>query len=193
MLFRVLVVLALLAYPFAVYLGLERLGPKPFALVLGLLVALRLFIVGRHTRGRLAVILLILLAGYVGAVWVSGDARFLKAYPVLVNAGLFLVFAGSLHRPPTVIERGLVLAGQEVPARASSYLWWVTFGWSVFFVVNGLIAAWTAWAAPLGVWTLYNGVLAYVLIAALFGIEYCIRIIYRRRVAPGREHDSQGR
>jgi uncharacterized membrane protein len=64
----------------------------------------------------------------------------------------------------------------------------VTLAWCGFFLVNGTIAAWTALAAPLAWWTLYNGLLSYLLIAALFGAEWVARGVYRRRVA-GDAHD----
>ena len=123
------------------------------------------------------------VAFFVAAVWFSADERLLKSYPVLINAALLAVFAGSLLRPPTVIERGLRLAGQPVPPEAPPYLWWVTLAWCMFFLVNGAIAAWTALAAPLAWWTLYNGLLSYLLIGLLFSVELVTRRIYRHRVA----------
>ena len=82
-----------------------------------------------------------------------------------------------------MIERGLRLAGQDVPPEAPPYLWWVTLVWCGFFVVNGAIAAWTALAAPLSWWTVYNGLVSYGLMAVLFGAEWLARGVYRRRHA----------
>ncbi len=189
---RALTVVLLATYPFIVYFGLEHLGPAALASLLGGLLLLRFaaFQHGSSGAGHNGVLILAAMGVtvFVLAVWLSADDRLLKSYPVLVNAALFILFAGSLLRPPTVIERGLRLAGRAVPPEAPPYLWWVTLAWCGFFLVNGTIAAWTAVAAPLAWWTLYNGLLSYLLIAALFGAELITRRIYRRRVAGG-AHD----
>ena len=178
---RALIVLLLLAYPFGVYVGLERLGPAVLGGLLATLFLLRLWIVG--TRGRQWGLAIALALAFVAALTLTRNDTLLKFYPVLLNAGLFVLFAASLVRPPTVIERGLRLAGQDVPPEAPPYLWWVTLVWCGFFVVNGAIAAWTALAAPLSWWTVYNGLVSYGLMAVLFGAEWLARGVYRRRHA----------
>lgn len=178
---RALIILLLLAYPFGVYAGLERLGPAVLGAVLAALLLVRSWILG--TRGlRLALVAALALA-FAAALALTRDETLLKFYPVFLNAGLLLLFASSLFRPPTVIERGLRLAGRDVPPEAPPYLWWVTLAWCGFFVVNGAIAAWTALAAPLSWWTLYNGLISYGLVAVLFGAEWVTRGIYRRHHA----------
>ncbi len=178
---RALIVLLLLAYPFGVYVGLERLGPAVLGGLLATLFLLRLWIVG--TRGRTWGLAIALALAFVAALTLTRNDTLLKFYPVLLNAGLFALFTASLVRPPTVIERGLRLAGQDVPPEAPPYLWWVTLVWCGFFMVNGAIAAWTALAAPLSWWTLYNGLVSYGLMAVLFGAEWLARGVYRRRHA----------
>ncbi len=178
---RALIVLLLLAYPFGVYVGLERLGPAVLGAVLALLFLVRLWLVG--TRGSRLGLAAALAAAFVATLALTRNDTLLKFYPVLLNAGLFALFAASLARPPTVIERGLRLAGQDVPPEAPPYLWWVTLVWCGFFIVNGAIAAWTALAAPLSWWTLYNGLVSYGLMAVLFGAEWLARGVYRRRHA----------
>jgi uncharacterized membrane protein len=178
---RALIILVFLAYPFGVYVGLERLGPALLGAVLAVLLLVRLRILG--TRGLRLGLATTLALAFVAVLALTHDETLLKLYPALMNAGLFVLFAASLLRPPTVIERGLRLAGQDVPPEAPPYLWWVTLVWCVFFLVNGAIAAWTALAAPLSWWTLYNGLIAYVLMALLFGIEWLARGVYRRRHA----------
>lgn len=174
--------LVLAAYPFLVYLGLQRLGPLALAGLLGLLLLLRLHYTGQLRAGARGVAIIAAIAVFVGAVGLSGDPRWLKSYPVLISLVLLVAFAASLVRPPTLIERGLRAAGREVPPEAGPYLKWVTFAWCVFFAFNATVAGWTAVAAPLETWAWYNGFLSYVLIACLFAVEWCIRGIYRRRV-----------
>jgi uncharacterized membrane protein len=186
---RALIILLLLAYPFGVYAGLERLGPAILGAVLAALLLVRLWVLG--TRGLRLGLATALALTFVATLALTRDETLLKFYPVILNAGLFVLFAISLLRPPTVIERGLRLAGRDVPPEAPPYLWWVTLTWCGFFVINGAIAAWTALAAPLSWWTLYNGLISYGLMAVLFGAEWVARGVYRRRHAR-RQVRSQG-
>lgn len=192
---RSLSILALLAYPFAVYFGLERFGPTVLAIALGILLLLRLAAGGqlgapghapfKPSLKTLGLVLMVAL--FITAAVASGDDRVLKAYPVLINLGLLVLFALSLVYPPTVPERGMRLAGQAVPEEARSYLWWVTLAWCGFFLCNGLVAAWTALFAPLAYWTVYNGLLSYLLIGVFFAAEYGVRTLVKRRHARGQD------
>jgi uncharacterized membrane protein len=105
----------------------------------------------------------------------------LKLYPVLVNLGMLAVFGYSLYAPPSVIERMARLSDPALPAYAVAYTRRVTQVWCGFFVINGTLAMVTAIWASAAVWSLYNGVLAYVLMGCLFAGEYLVRIVVRRR------------
>ncbi|MEM9171480.1 MAG: hypothetical protein AAGA84_02120 [Pseudomonadota bacterium] len=178
-----LLVIALLAYPLAVYYGVRELGVVTFGITLALLVLARLWLTGAlATRARQLIACGIAVA-FIAALLLHGDLRWLTLYPVVINAVLLVVFAASLHSPPTVIERGLRALRQPVPDEAVAYLWWVTLVWCGFFIVNGAIAAWSAFAAPLKVWALYNGVISYALIGVLLVGEMIVRVFYKRAVA----------
>jgi 3-hydroxymyristoyl/3-hydroxydecanoyl-(acyl carrier protein) dehydratase len=56
----------------------------------------------------------------------------------------------------------------------------VTLVWTVFFLLNGLLALALALGGDLKAWTLYNGFLAYILMGALFAGEF----LYRRHRFP---------
>ena len=103
------------------------------------------------------------------------DRRFLLAMPVLVNAILLVGFAGSLFSETTLIERFARMQVDDLTREEVEYCRHVTGTWSVFFVVNGSIAALLALFAPLSWWALYTGLLAYVLIGVLGASEYVIR------------------
>ena len=59
----------------------------------------------------------------------------------------------------------------------------VTQAWCLFFALNGVVALATALAASDEVWMLYNGLVAYGLIGAMFAGEWLIRRHVRRRWA----------
>ena len=168
----VVAAVATMAYPFAVWLWLARFEPRWLALGLLALVLLR---VGAMRSRRTALIAGLGAGALVVVTWLQNDALPLKLYPVIVNATLLAVFAASLVRPPTVIERLARLSDPKLPPEAIPYVTRVTRVWCAFFVVNGAIALWTALAASDAAWALYNGAIAYVLIGALLLGERLVR------------------
>jgi uncharacterized membrane protein len=118
----------------------------------------------------------------LAALAVSSNALLpLKLYPVLVNAVMLSVFAYTLVSPPSMIERFARLREPDLPSQAIAYTRRVTQVWCVFFVVNGAISLVTAlWSSP-AVWSLYNGVIAYLLMGLLLGGEYLVRLRFKRR------------
>jgi uncharacterized membrane protein len=57
----------------------------------------------------------------------------------------------------------------------------VTQVWCGFFIVNGVIALFTALFASSALWWFYNGFLAYIFIGLLFAGEYFVRQQAKRR------------
>ena len=96
---------------------------------------------------------------------------------------MFGLFAMSLWRGPSVVERLARLREPDFPPAAVVYTRRVTQVWCGFFVVNGLIAVATALWASTAVWTLYNGLLSYVAMGVLMGAEWLVRRRVRGRIA----------
>jgi uncharacterized membrane protein len=180
----VVVLLATLAYPLAVYLGFGRIEPFWLGLVLLALMLVRAW-AARDAVWLLAGVGAALLAvlGMAANSWLP-----LKLYPVAVNAVLLLVFAASVLRPPTVIERIARLAEPALPPAGVAYTRKVTLVWCAFFVINGGAALFTALWASNETWVLYNGLIAYVLMGALFAIEWLVRRRVKARTAAGSKY-----
>lgn len=172
-----------LLYPLGVYAALGHVAAHWVA---GALVLLAL---ARAVSTRQGFWYLVALGAGVLALasWWQGDARAVKLYPVLVNAVLLTVFGWSLWRPPSVVERLARLQQPDLPAAAVGYTAKVTALWCVFFVLNGSVAAYTAWYASDATWALYNGLLAYGAMGVLMGGEWLVRqrVQRRHRQAPG--------
>ena len=178
---RLLVALALIAFPFAVYFLADRVSPFVLVLTFAALALLRIAVVGNLSRRWLALAGLGVAAFAALAVG-AGDLSVLKLYPVLINAAGAGFFLYTLRVQPCAIERLVRLTGGEVDEAGKRYVWWVTVLWAAFFIINGAVALWTATLGSTEIWALYNGALSYVAIAALFGAEYLFRIWYRSRV-----------
>jgi uncharacterized membrane protein len=168
-----------LIYPLAVWLGQGQIEPRFLAglLVLAGLTRVHMLKISRVGHWWLGGTLLL----FILAVW-SNILLPLKLYPVLVNGVLFSVFAYSLVSPPSMIERFARIREPNLPVRAISYTRRVTQVWCIFFFANGAIALVTAlWASP-ATWTLYNGLIAYVMMGLLFAGEYVVRWHFKRQL-----------
>lgn len=160
-----------LLYPLAVYAGLERFEPRWLALMLFALAFARASV----NRERMWLAAALGSAVLVVAAFVANSALPLKLYPVLVNAGMLTVFATSLRFPPCVVERMARLSNPNLDQDGVAYARKVTWIWCGFFVFNGAVALTTALYANDATWALYNGLIAYVLMALLFAGEWLLR------------------
>lgn len=168
-----------LAYPVVVYLALGHLSPRWIALLLVVLALARAWV----TRESFWLAAAALAAVLAGASALGDQWGPLKLYPALVNLVMFGLFAMSLWRGPSVVERLARLRETNFPPAAIAYTRRVTQVWCGFFVVNGLIAVATALWASAAIWALYNGLLSYVAMGALMGGEWLVRRRVRARIA----------
>jgi uncharacterized membrane protein len=180
------VVVALAAYPLLVYVSIGRFGAGGVAALLAAVCLARLVVVRlrRAPSFGSAYLTIVCIGGVLlaaASLWLDGGDAFLY-YPVLVNAALLVVFAASLASPPSVIERIARLREPDLKPAAVVYTRRVTIAWTVFFVLNGAAALYTARFTTLETWALYNGLIAYVLIGALFAVESAIRSALRARL-----------
>ena len=166
-------------YPLGVYLALGHIAPQWLALLLALLAACRALLTRQHFWWVVA-----LGAGALSMLsWLQGSTLAVKLYPVMVSLVLLGVFAYSLWRPPTVVERLARLREPDLPPQAVRHTRQVTKVWCVFFVLNAAVAWATAYWGSDAVWTLYNGLLSYVLMGLLMAGEWCVRQYVRRKHA----------
>ncbi|MGI9293637.1 MAG: hypothetical protein ACR2PS_06605 [Pseudomonadales bacterium] len=171
---RAAAVILIAAYPLLVYFGLQIFTPRLLVIVLLLMAGLRWL----AWDGDRKVFLMYWLAAIflvVVATLVTGSNIGLLFYPLLVNLILLTFFAISLYKPPTVIETiARKQHGGELPDLAIEYARKVTIVWCVFFMLNGAVSVWSVFHSH-EVWLLYNGLIAYLLIALLMGAEYLVR------------------
>ncbi|KFI08180.1 membrane protein [Massilia sp. BSC265] len=177
MFWNVLAAALTLAYPLAIWLGQDSVEPRWLAGLLLLAAATRVPMMrgssaARWTAGGALVLVALAVA--------SNAVLPLKLYPVLVNGALLAVFGASLVSGMPVAERLARLREPVLPPEGVAYTRRVTLAWCVFFVLNGALALGTALFATDAVWSLYNGVIAYILMALMFGGEYLLRMRFKR-------------
>jgi len=172
-----------LAYPFLVYFGLRVLPPGVVALLLVALLALRItFKSAQRRRDNLP---FVVAAAIVLLVVVRFPLVGLKVYPIVLSLTFAAVFGYSLLSPPTIIERIARLRQPDLPVVANSYLRKVTIAWLIFFLANAAISTVTAAIGSMKLWTLYNGLLSYLVMGALFAGEFLIRQRVHERLIRG--------
>lgn len=140
--------------------------------LLCVLLALR-WVTGNAPGERKVLIFSIIALLVIILCW--GQALGLKFYPVVMNLGFLVLFAGSLFSRMTVVERLARIKEPDLSDAGVAYTRKVTWVWSLFFIINGGIAAITAVFFSDEVWLFYNGFLAYLLIGLLAASEWIVR------------------
>ena len=171
-LLKAVVIILTIGYPFMVYWGLQHYSAVKLLPLLVILLALR-WLAGNRPGERRILLAIIATVLIVGFTW--GHQIGLKFYPALVNLGLLVLFAGSLLSPPSFVERLARLREPELSTAGVVYTRRVTLAWSIFFFINGCLAAATALWASDETWLLYNGFIAYLLIGTLAAGEWLLR------------------
>ena len=188
-------------YPALVFCGLEFWGLSPRRLSL-LLIGLAFVHFFNVTRGRsgerkggnfdrtnvvkgLALVALMLLCG--GLAFFADNIMFLKFYPVMVSLSLLSFFAFSLWKKPSFVFRLANLGDKTLrtsPERffVERYCDRVTLVWCIFFILNASIAFATALVGSDRIWSLYNGLISYILIGILFAVEFMVRKMMQKKM-----------
>ncbi|MEI6897974.1 MAG: hypothetical protein V5786_10915 [Psychromonas sp.] len=178
-----LLAIVLFAYPFGVYYGLNKWGIGAVSGGLGIVFILR-FIVANRTRLR-ELKYIAWLSGGAGIIltllaFLFNNSQWLTYYPVIVNIVMFSIFVQSLWQKESMVERFARLQTPELPDYAVRYTYKVTKVWCVFFVLNGATALSTTFMS-LHAWTLYNGLISYLLAGGLFVVEFMVRMLVKRK------------
>lgn len=105
---------------------------------------------------------------------------FLKLYSVVISLTFLISFGSTLFIEPNMCFRFAVLTDKSLPGsdreeKVKTYCRKVTIIWCCFFILNGSIAAYTAFFCSDVVWSVYTGGISYVLMGLLFTVEFFIR------------------
>ena len=162
-----------LLYPAAVYFSIQVFAPWKIAAILLILITCRFFLSSQMRWGWVFMGVGALYCGF--AIW-QNSLLSLRFYPVLMSLTFFLVFLISLKYPPSIVERLARLQHPDLPDEGVKYTYKVTQIWCIFFLINGFIATATALWSSFAWWSLYNGLISYLLMGLLMGVEYIVRI-----------------
>lgn len=167
-------------YPLIAVGMVRAFGPGAALLVLLAMLGLRLLVpVLKGVPVSLGLAVLPVFAAIL-AVGAFDRQLSVRLYPVFMSMAMFAVFAVTLCRPPSMVERFARLFEPDLPRSGVRYTYWVTIVWVGFFALNGAIALWSVLQPGWAAWTLYNGVISYIAVGTLIAGEYAIRQLVRR-------------
>ena len=182
-LLKVVIVIFLLLYPILIYFGLNYFSPSQLGIFFLILFAIRsVFARTRSTSARWQLIFTVTIGGTLAALtWIYNSKEFLLWYPVGLNITFLIIFASSLLFPPSIIERIARTFHKDFPESAIAYTRNVTIVWTIFFAINIFVSGWTVLNGDMEIWTLYNGLISYIIVGILLGAEFVVRKIIKQQ------------
>ena len=175
--------LLLLTWPILIWFGLRHNGLQVLLPLLALVLLLRLQQTRRLAGPLRGVTLVVAAVGITlcTASYLLKTHQLLLFYPVVINIVMLAVFGGSLWSAMPIVERLARLQEPDLNDAAIRYTRRVTQIWCAFFIVNGSIALLTALYGDMALWTLWNGMVAYLLMGTLMAVEWLVRQRVKRQ------------
>jgi uncharacterized membrane protein len=171
--------LFILASPWVLYwtLSQQRIGVAAITLIGWVIVRTIPVLLSAKREQRVAALQLPAIAlvfAFFG--WVSNNGTWLLVLPSATQATFGLAFLRSLSGTPLIEHFARMMKPELSVAQLAHCRSWTRIwgGYLLALAAAGLVLA--RWAT-LSVWTIYVGVVNYVLVGALFAVEYLIRKI----------------
>lgn len=176
-------------YPCLVYFGLQHWSYRIFGFfIIGAGVAK--FWLSRSGDGRSdwVVLAVTLICGV--AIWAFPSELAVKLYPVAISVLVGSLFALSLRHRESLIGKIARLRGAQMTPAAVRYTRNLTAIWAILLYANALVALYLARFGTTEAWTLYCGLLSYLILGGFMGGEFLYRQHYMRRLGEY-PHDDQ--
>jgi len=185
------------SYPVFAHVAVLSGRPALIAASIGLLAVLVLFPGLRRFRPAAWALLIAAFIGLYQVARAGHTLLLLFLPPILLNGFMAWVFGNTLlHGRTPLIERAIMLlhgTSKNITSDMAGYARRLTFAWTVLFVVlatvNFALAALASpgglmlsaglrppVTVPLEAWSLFANLLNYVIVAAMFAVEYRVRL-----------------
>ncbi|HBZ69916.1 MAG TPA: hypothetical protein DEP35_09345 [Deltaproteobacteria bacterium] len=182
------IVVLILVSPFLLRPATERVGSRgAAALPLAGAVLALLFARSSRRQGPLGLSTPQLggVALLAGLAVLSGQRIFVLLLPALVYAYLIWIFARSLQEPVSIIGRMARMVDPMAPDFIDPYCRKLTLVWCGVFAVNLALIGAFALTGRSDAWAWYAGVLSYLFMAAVQGVEFVVRKVWFRHYGRG--------
>jgi uncharacterized membrane protein len=178
----------ILAYPLLVHLAVVLQQPLLQWLALCCLVAVPLYTGLRGGSGRSWLLYLLLVIALFLLTRAGGGRYALFLPPVVLPLIGAWFFGRSLQsgQAPLISKIARASRGGKLPAELVSYTRGVTWLWTLTLTGMSLLSLLLATFAPLELWSLFTNFLNYIVLGALFPLEYLWhRFRFRHLEHPG--------
>jgi uncharacterized membrane protein len=170
-------------HPLFIYFGLKLYSSRLVALFIGIFITVHFLVKEKAMyQVHLLMFFLIIIVICVLSMFLNSNI-FILYLPCFISASLLASFGSSLLYPPTTVETFARMLVSELSPEEIVYCRRVTMIWILFFLLNGTTALYTACCTSLALWSLYNGLIAYIIMGLLFGAELSYRSWRFRRYA----------
>lgn len=181
-LFGVISALFIVASPWVLYwtLSQQRLDVAAAVLIGWVIVRTIPIVLSARREQRVAALQLPAIAlAFALLGWITHDATCLLVLPSATQAAFGFTFLRSLRGVPLIEHFARMVKPELGPGELAHCRRWTRI-WGGYLLVLAALGLGLARWAPLTVWTVYVGVVVYVLVGVLFAIEYVIRKIQFR-------------
>ncbi|MDR2767267.1 MAG: hypothetical protein LBB82_02950 [Treponema sp.] len=177
-----IVVAILVLYPVLIFCSLVifKMPPRNLSLAVIFFASVYVFLSYRHYHGKnrwMVFLCPLILFGIGLAAFLINSSCVFKLYPALADLAYGIIFGMSLFIPPPIVYQLGILVAKDIKktvseARLVSLSRTMTIIWCVFFVIDGIIAVITTFAASDTVWGIYNAGLSYVNMGLIFAVQF---------------------
>lgn len=171
--------LFIIASPWVLYwtLSQHQVGVAAITLIGWVIVRSIPVLVSARREQRAAALQLPAIAlGFAFLGWLSNNGTWLLVLPSATQATFGLAFLRSLSGTP-LIEHFARMVKPELSAPELAHCRRWTSIWGIYLIALAALGLVLARWATLATWTVYVGVISYVLVGVLFAVEYFIRKI----------------
>ena len=171
--------LFLIASPWVLYWTLTQHGVGvAAALLIGWVIVRTIpILLAAKREQRIAALQLPAIAlGFACIGWLSDNGTWLLVLPSATQGAFGLAFLRSLSSTPLIEHFARMVKPELRPAELAHCRLWTRI-WGFYLLALAALGLALARWATLTVWTVYVGIVSYVLVAVLFAIEYVIRKI----------------
>ena len=172
----------MIGYPFIIYYGLTTFNAKYVAVMMLVFIVLRQIILMQQIKISFHQwVIFVVMSLIFSVVYFINDYFLLFLIPPIINLILFIAFALTLFKSPSMIEVFALMQVDTLSPEEIQYCKNSTIAWCYFFILNGGIALFLSLSNNLVLWTFYTGFLAYILLSLLFVVELSYRYWRFRR------------
>lgn len=180
-----LVVIASVVYPLAVYFWIQEISAVFFGFIIAGL-GITKFCLAKDKNNKQELALLIAALACAIFVIAANSQIAIKLYPVLISSFVASLFVISLLGEENLCEKMARLRGKTISPVAKIYTRKLSIIWAAVLYTNAIIALYLAMFASTQAWAIYSGLLSYVIL----GFFILAEIIYRQYFIA--KYDSAG-